>query len=626
MKIVIAVEQTIFSYFYTNNNSPMKPVLFDGHFGWLHLTVDAHTHGVVLCKPPGHEAQWLHRTFFVLAQQLADKGMPTLRFDYRDNGDSLDDESGAPAYEVWLAGIYSAVRYLREVVGIEHVTLCGIRMGATLAAVAAENCAVDGLILLAPVAHGRVYFREARAIQRIWLENVPPVVRTEHQPGDHIDLLGHRIDAPTICWLQQLDLRLLVQHSTPRILISQPEQWDASALAEHYRALGARVEVFPLPEYTSMMQPTWLSAVPYQALAASVMWATQELPSQYAKSLDPQSMTVGDLALFPPHAREKTISFGITNLFGILCQPSSTAMDSIGGPVVLIANTGGTSHVGEGRFGVFLARYLAQRGFSSLRVDVAGIGDSAADVQAGEGKLELRTMCADLLNASDWLVAYGYTEVIVLGICSGAYLALHAALANTRVTGMIAINLPTLVVRECITLRDMGELDDGSAQAYLQSFFKARKWLEVLHGRMHLSPAIRSLTRYVIERANGIMDRFSGGRFGGHATATREVLQRLERRRVCVRLLYSPLDVGLERFKAVFGLPHHLKKFRHVHAITMDHMDHEVLSVRAREDVAKCCEQMLHERREIAAAQLVAACPTPRPADKSVSPRSAVLS
>src|ERR1051325_66360 len=57
-------------------------------FAWLHYPANPSGHGVVLCAPLGYEQVHAHRSFRVLADQLAAAGVTALRFDYHGTGDS----------------------------------------------------------------------------------------------------------------------------------------------------------------------------------------------------------------------------------------------------------------------------------------------------------------------------------------------------------------------------------------------------------------------------------------------------------------------------------------------------------------------------------------------------------
>ena len=102
-------------------------------------------------------------------------------------------------------------------------------------------------------------------------------------------------------------------------------------------------------------------------------------------------------------------------------------------PVIVILNTGIIHRVGHQRKFVILARDLAARGYSVVRFDFSGIGDSdrrADDLPALEGCL------ADIRVILDWLeISRGHRRAILLGLCSGADHAIIYAGSDPRVVG-----------------------------------------------------------------------------------------------------------------------------------------------------------------------------------------------
>jgi len=598
----------------------MKPILFDGHFGWLHLPQHAANRGVVLCKAPGHEAQWLHRSLLALAQQLSGAGVATLIFDYLGTGDAQDDGAARPDHECWLSGIERAARYLREIAQVEHVTLGGIRMGATLAMLAAPRCGADGLILIAPLLSGRAYLREARFTQKLWLEGVPDAVRATASSVDGLELLGYHIDAATLSWLDTLDLRQS-EPGVARIAIAHPHAAECDALVQRYRLAGAQVESMALPGYTGMLRPAWASTAPLDTLTQLANWAAQAAPTRTVKAPDPAHTAAGDVMLVLPYGCEQTVEVGPRRLFGMLSQPQSDcalrsvehlaarhayAVSRMCRLVVLIVNTGGTGHVGEGRFGVKLARHLAQRGYASLRLDLSGLGDTVSG-QESQAPVEFSTMQDDVTAAIDWLVGQGYTDVVLFGICSGAYLSLQAA-QHPGVAGLLGINPPAPVLPRGITsLRRLGELDEGSTSAHLHALFKWHKWRDVARGRLRLMPVLFSVFSHAWGRVWGWLEPWGGGIvFGatGHRT-TRTLLRTLDERGVRIRLVFSPQDVGLERLMMAIGSLRNLRKLRHMRVDVQAGVDHEVLSASAAATVIQQCERLLAELLVLAAVRAI---------------------
>lgn len=125
--------------------------------------------GVVICHPFGQEYLRAHRSLRELAGRLADVSFHVLRFDYHGGGDSAG-EPGDARVEGWLEDTTAALDEIREAAGSARVALVGLRLGATLAALAARRAGgVEALVLWDPVTEGAAYLRELRAAHRAWL-------------------------------------------------------------------------------------------------------------------------------------------------------------------------------------------------------------------------------------------------------------------------------------------------------------------------------------------------------------------------------------------------------------------------------------------------------------------------
>ncbi len=133
--------------------------------------------------------------------------------------------------------------------------------------------------------------------------------------------------------------------------------------------------------------------------------------------------------------REQAVTFGAADsLAGVLTQTDTDSQR----PHVLILNAGVVHHVGPGRLGVEVARELAAAGFSSLRFDFSGIGDSAPRVPPLD---PIACGIADVRDAMDYLgAAQGARQFVLLGLCSGARHAHYVATADTRVVGAVLLD------------------------------------------------------------------------------------------------------------------------------------------------------------------------------------------
>jgi uncharacterized protein len=141
-----------------------EPFFFAGTggelFAVLHRPAAAPIGGFAFCHPFGEEKLWTHRVFVTFARELTRRGYAVLRFDCRGNGDSAGEFKDA-SIDTALEDIGSAIAELRARSGVDKVSLLGLRLGATLAAVTAERRPdIDTLVLWAPIADGARYAQE----------------------------------------------------------------------------------------------------------------------------------------------------------------------------------------------------------------------------------------------------------------------------------------------------------------------------------------------------------------------------------------------------------------------------------------------------------------------------------
>ncbi len=130
---------------------------------------------------------------------------------------------------------------------------------------------------------------------------------------------------------------------------------------------------------------------------------------------------------------EEVVRLGERGLVGILTRPSGHSR----GTVVWL-NSGSEPHVGPGRAWVEYARELALFGFSSLRIDFSGWGESPDRGHApgrpydqhGVGRWGGRGRAPGHA---------GHRHIVLAGLCAGAWIALRAAL-TVEVDGVVAIN------------------------------------------------------------------------------------------------------------------------------------------------------------------------------------------
>lgn len=121
---------------------------------------------------------------------------------------------------------------------------------------------------------------------------------------------------------------------------------------------------------------------------------------------------------------------------GIVTRPVGGGQGN--GTAVLILNTGIIHHVGHNRMYVTFSRQLAEGGVTALRFDLAGIGDSE---RRTDDLSQFEAALADIRDAIDWLESNSrIRRVVLVGICSGANLALLYGSRDERVVGAAIID------------------------------------------------------------------------------------------------------------------------------------------------------------------------------------------
>ncbi len=120
-------------------------------------------HGVVICPPIAQEHVRSHWALRQVAAALGRAGFAALRFDWFGVGDSAGRVEEASVAR-WVEDVRRAAEELRDTAGVRKVSLCGLRLGATLAALAAPRVKPRALIAWEPITRGDVYLRDLRAL------------------------------------------------------------------------------------------------------------------------------------------------------------------------------------------------------------------------------------------------------------------------------------------------------------------------------------------------------------------------------------------------------------------------------------------------------------------------------
>jgi exosortase A-associated hydrolase 2 len=180
-------------------------------FGAFHSPqTSARATAVLLVNPFGEEAIRAHRIYRVLALRLARAGFPVMRFDHPGTGDSSGD-ARETTVDDWISGVSSATAELATRSRAKRIALLGLRLGGTLAVLAAKKqpTTVHHLLLWDPVISGASYLRELAAshveymTEEMGAPASPPQTTAEGYP---LEALGHPLPLPVVTALSRIDL------------------------------------------------------------------------------------------------------------------------------------------------------------------------------------------------------------------------------------------------------------------------------------------------------------------------------------------------------------------------------------------------------------------------------------
>ena len=392
-------------------------------FGWLSRPAAGEVRGgVVLASTVGFEARSARIALRSLSRELAASGFAVLRFDYSALGDSAGDFGSVDPNQQWPQDVASAVRYLRDA-SVDEVSVVGIRLGATIAAVAAQRHELDlgAVVLWDPCESGRSYLRELRALEALR--------RTEfsHDDSGVVETGEFLFHAEMAASLKAMSVA----------------SGDGAPLAERTLAVARRSrplsEAF-LAKIASPATSTRVSDEVEILLSTHPFFA--QTPEQDVKELvawlseGPASSSSAAFAL-ADHAVvgrdeggaeivERAIFLGPRRLFGIVTEPAGAK----GGPWIVMYPGIHEDHTGPSRFWVELSRQWSSRGLRCLRLDVSGLGETARAADEAPVRQFDPLWVRDVATVGPALDEGDPSNVVYLGMCSAGFLAVESALAS----------------------------------------------------------------------------------------------------------------------------------------------------------------------------------------------------
>lgn len=257
------------------------------------------------------------------------------------------------------------------------------------------------------------------------------------------------------------------------------------------------------------------------------------------------------IAILGGGIREEAVHFH--GLFGILSEPVSAELPEP--TAVLLFNIGANHHVGSNRLYVQMARAWSAQGFNVLRLDFSGIGDSPIAAGKRENEVYSKHMFQDARLAIDFMIARGAEHVVLLGLCSGAYVAYHSAILDSRVSDVVLINLLTFHWTEGDSLEIRTRNTHKSTTFYKRAALKLDTWKRLARGDVNVRGiagqlALRTKKRLYRE-AKSVAARFTGTL--AEVTDVERGFRSLDERGTGVLALYGSDDGGIDVIEGHLG-------------------------------------------------------------------------
>jgi pimeloyl-ACP methyl ester carboxylesterase len=557
---------------------------------------------VVVVDPLGYDALSLRRPMRILADRLAGQGVPVLRYDQPGAGDSADDARAVTGMARLSETLHAACLDLMAETGVQRVVLVGSGLGALLSVRwAAENpIEAAGLALLAPVVSGRSALREwqMRAAMIGDMTGSPPAP----VEGAALSVAGLHVSDALAAEIRGLKLDAAeVRRDLPVLALARPGVAGEEAFAETF-AGRSDCESGLFEDFDAAVCDPTLSLPPeatfdrvealvHRVLSRETMRGVRLAP---ALSVPVEPILKGD------GWREQLVVFGPEEaLVGVWCAPERQVSQPPR-PVVFLG-AGGNPRAGWARGTTEMARRLAsETGTPSLRFDLADVGDSRrragapAMVHYWSGQTEELAAALDLC---DHFVPGG--KAVVMGACGGAYLALNGAMADERVSHVIAINLQRFLWDNRDDVDRILRLGNVATRDYGGKLLDAGRLRRLLCGQV----AARAILAEIARRAVRKVEQASASWLFGLSPFSRlyrrvhRGLAELAARRVPLDLFFSQGDPGLSQLDLFFGRSRkRLSAYENIEVRIISGADHNLTRAVDREPVFERLRQVAGTR------------------------------
>ncbi|WP_037154989.1 alpha/beta fold hydrolase [Rhizobium freirei] len=565
-----------------NIRSAAMPVTFADAVGLYMAAATASTGTAVLFLSPwGFEEMCVRKFWRILAEDLADIGIASLRFDYAGTGDALDVADDGEGLSLWEETALAAAARLKSISGCDRLILISQGLGSAIAARLAERLAgIDGIAFLAPVISGRAHLRELTVWSKMIDESMGLSEAQRRTEG--VTVASLRMPETVADAVRKLNLMNLAGIGAPNCLVlTRPNRPGDADFTRHLETLAANVVEATYEGYDELVSNPTIAVMPAATGRRIVEW-TRSIAGQSRSAATISSEAANAAPLVGDGFRETPLRFGKgQRLFGILCEPEGKRT----GATALLLTTAYDRNAGWGRMSVAMARALARDGIASLRFDTANVGDSPPLPGAPEQVLYSSEQHRDVAEALDLLETRKLLPAFAVGRCSGGYLAFQAAVHDIRCRGLVTANPYSFSWDESRSVDEALRFAPRSLETYGRKFLQMETLKRLLGGQIDAKSAMRNLATVLSRRAARSGRRLLGFLpfLAGARGPVVNGFRTLSKRRVDMSLIYSADDIGLDHFREQFGQDAcGLKQFPDIRLTIIPKADHNLTPPSAR--------------------------------------------
>lgn len=534
---------------------------------------------VLFASPWGIEEMCTHKFWRVIADRLAEVGVSSLRFDYPGTGDAGDRDEFQAGLSIWEDSLVEAAEQLRRLSGCRRIIVVSQGLGAAIATNAAGRLGeLAGMAFLAPAISGRFYLRELQFWARAIDDGMG--LAEAHRSSGGVAIASLRMPEPIAADVRKLDLMAVtaVPCSTC-LVVERLDRPGDSGFADRLETLGATVARASYTGYEALVANPTMAKMPLAVAEALVDWVVG-LP--VGQTVSSGEAIAGPQSLSGDGYREAPLTFGQDQrLYGVLCEPMGERL----GATVLLLSTAYDRHAGWGRTTVTMARALAREGIASLRFDPANVGDSPPVAGLAEQVLYTETQVADVVEALDLVEQRGLLPAIVVGRCSGAYLAFRSALRDPRIGGVVVANPFAFFWNPKRNLDEFLNVVPRSLDTYKARLFQRETLSRLLDGRIDVRVAFSNMGKAIGQR---LLQVTGAGPYllpeqRRNCREVKTAFEQLAARGTELRILYSEHDIGLTHFATHFGADGEgLKRYPNARMAMIEDTDHNLTPEPAR--------------------------------------------